>query len=66
VRADHAAALTPVSQPSWTDYNRHDPGITLLELFAWLALGLLLGRLVHRRRSRPGLPKSRRRFTIAA
>ena len=22
--------------PEWTDYNYHDPGITLLELFAWL------------------------------
>lgn len=22
--------------PEWTDYNEHDPGITLLELFAWL------------------------------
>jgi len=66
VRADHAATLTHVAQPSWTDFNRHDPGITLLELFAWLALGLLLGRLVHKRRSRAGLPKRRRRFTIPA
>jgi predicted phage baseplate assembly protein len=23
--------------PEWTDYNVHDPGITLIELFAWLA-----------------------------
>ncbi len=22
--------------PAWTDYNDHDPGITMLELFAWL------------------------------
>ncbi len=22
--------------PEWTDYNYHDPGMTLLELFAWL------------------------------
>lgn len=22
--------------PEWTDYNEHDPGITLLELFCWL------------------------------
>ena len=22
--------------PEWTDYNEHDPGITILELFAWL------------------------------
>lgn len=25
--------------PGWTDYNAHDPGITMLELFAWLAEG---------------------------
>ncbi len=22
--------------PEWTDYNEHDPGITILELFSWL------------------------------
>lgn len=22
--------------PQWTDYNAHDPGITLMELFAWM------------------------------
>lgn len=22
--------------PEWTDYNEHDPGITMIELFAWL------------------------------
>ena len=27
----------PVSTPDWTDHNIHDPGITFLELFAWLA-----------------------------
>lgn len=26
----------PVLAPDWTDYNAHDPGITLLELLAWL------------------------------
>ncbi len=26
----------PVICPEWTDLNEHDPGITLLELFAWL------------------------------
>ena len=29
-------ALIPRYAPSWTDHNVHDPGITLLELFAWL------------------------------
>ncbi len=27
----------PRRAPSWTDHNLHDPGITLLELFAWLS-----------------------------
>lgn len=30
-------ALTPLYAPRWTDHNAHDPGITLLELFAWLS-----------------------------
>jgi predicted phage baseplate assembly protein len=29
-------ALIPRRAPAWTDHNIHDPGITLLELFAWL------------------------------
>ncbi len=43
--------------PSWTDRNQHDPGITLLELFLWIALGLLFGRRLLaevRRRLRDG------------
>ncbi len=30
-------ALLPRYTPGWTDQNVHDPGITLMELFAWLA-----------------------------
>jgi len=30
----------PVYNPEWTDYNRSDPAITLLELFAYLGEGL--------------------------
>ncbi|HTG17749.1 MAG TPA: hypothetical protein VK747_21055, partial [Blastocatellia bacterium] len=29
--------LIPRHAPEWTDHNSHDPGITLVELFAWLA-----------------------------
>jgi hypothetical protein len=29
-------ALIPRHSPNWTDHNIHDPGITLIELFAWL------------------------------
>lgn len=29
--------LIPVYAPEWTDHNAHDPGITLIELLAWVA-----------------------------
>jgi predicted phage baseplate assembly protein len=32
-----AVSLIPQAAPGWTDHNAHDPGITLIELFAWLA-----------------------------
>ena len=34
-----ADALTAIPRyaPEWTDYNPHDPGITFIDLFAWLA-----------------------------
>jgi hypothetical protein len=41
--------------PDWTDFNRNDPGITLLELFAFLGetlLWLLDDRDRRRRRRR--------------
>lgn len=31
----HALDRLPKLAPSWTDYNAHDPGITVLELMAW-------------------------------
>ena len=34
---EEARALIPFYAPGWTDHNAHDPGITLLELFAWIA-----------------------------
>jgi quinol-cytochrome oxidoreductase complex cytochrome b subunit len=43
--------------PDWTDFNESDPGITLLELFAWLASALLFALAFHafrRRRRRSG------------
>jgi predicted phage baseplate assembly protein len=30
-------SLLPGIAPDWTDYNVHDPGITLMELLAWVA-----------------------------
>lgn len=34
---EEARALIPAYAPRWTDHNASDPGITLVELFAWLA-----------------------------
>jgi hypothetical protein len=39
--AAEGRALLPRKAPSWTDHNIHDPGITAMELFAWLAENLL-------------------------
>lgn len=32
-----ARSNLPISAPEWTDYNLSDPGITLVELLAWVA-----------------------------
>jgi len=34
---EEARALIPTYAPEWTNHNPSDPGITLIELFAWLA-----------------------------
>src|SRR5436309_641983 len=34
---EEARSLIPRVSPPWTDHNVHDPGITFIELFAWLA-----------------------------
>jgi predicted phage baseplate assembly protein len=39
-----ARQLVPRYTPEWTDLNESDPGVTLLELFAWIA-DMLLYRL---------------------
>ena len=41
---DEAKRLIPRYCPEWTDHNLSDPGITLLELFAWMT-DLLIYRL---------------------
>ena len=38
---DEGRALIPRHAPGWTDHNVHDPGITLVELFAWLVEQLI-------------------------
>lgn len=44
-----ARAQLPAKAPRWTDYNLHDPGITLLELVAWVADAQIYS-LAHLRR----------------
>jgi len=39
-----ARSKIPLYCPKWTDYNLSDPGITLIELFAWM-MDMLLYRL---------------------
>jgi hypothetical protein len=34
---DEGRTLIPLYSPKWTDHNVHDPGITLVELLAWMA-----------------------------
>ncbi len=34
---EEGQALIPFYAPEWTDHNVHDPGITLMELLAWIA-----------------------------
>ena len=37
---DQARALIPTYAPNWTDHNPSDPGIALIELFAWMVEGM--------------------------
>jgi hypothetical protein len=36
-----ALARIPVHTPEWTNYGKSDPGVTLIELFAWMTENLL-------------------------
>ena len=38
---DEALARIPIHNPDWTNFNESDPGVTLLELFAFLTESLL-------------------------
>ena len=38
---DEALARIPVHNPEWTNFNRSDPGVTLIELFAFLTESLI-------------------------
>jgi hypothetical protein len=50
---DEALARIPVHNPDWTNFNKSDPGVTLLELFAFLTENLLYrGNLIPERNRR--------------
>ena len=38
---DEALSRIPVHNPEWTNFNRSDPGVTLIELFAFMTESLL-------------------------
>lgn len=38
---DEAVARIPIHNPEWTNFNRSDPGVTLIEVFAFLTENLL-------------------------
>src|SRR6266513_78762 len=38
---DEALARVPVHTPEWTNFNESDPGVTLIEVFAFLTESLL-------------------------
>ncbi|MCA1816447.1 MAG: baseplate J/gp47 family protein [Acidobacteria bacterium] len=38
---DEALARVPVHNPEWTNFNKSDPGVTLVEIFAFLTESLL-------------------------
>src|SRR5918999_575857 len=51
---DEALARIPVHNPEWTNFNRSDPGVTLVELFAFLteALGYRANQIPERSRQK--------------
>ncbi|HEV7521649.1 MAG TPA: hypothetical protein VGP89_11175, partial [Candidatus Angelobacter sp.] len=38
---DEALARVPVYTPEWTNFNKSDPGVTLIEVFAFMTESLL-------------------------
>ena len=38
---DEALARIPVHTPEWTNFNKSDPGVTIIEVFAFLAESLI-------------------------
>jgi hypothetical protein len=55
---EEARLLIPAASPEWTDHNVHDPGITFVELFAWLA------EIAHYRLNRTSAASYERFFSL--
>ena len=55
IAVEEAIRLIPQYCPEWTNFNPSDPGITLIELFAWMT-EMMLYRLSPK--SRPTAAKS--------
>jgi hypothetical protein len=51
---DEGHALIPRYAPEWTDHNISDPGVTLIELFAWMTESSVyaLNRITRRHRNK--------------
>lgn len=62
------AAMEPVlgATPEWTQFNDHDPGVTLIQLFAHLGDGLLYRSTSNSDRRRKALLHAAARWTAAA
>src|SRR5215471_11712025 len=56
---EEARGLIPPSSPEWTDFHVHDPGITFIDLFAWLA------EIEQYRLGRTALPSFDRMLALA-
>ena len=63
---DEALARIPVHNPEWTNFNRSDPGVTLIELFAFLTESAALPREPDPGAQPPEVPVAARRAAAAA
>ena len=60
---DEALARIPVHTPEWSNFNASDPGVTLVEVFAFLTESLLYraNQIPERNRQNPQSGRKQRR-----
>ena len=58
---DEALSRIPVYTPEWTNFNKSDPGVTLIEVFAFLTETLLYRCNQHPRAKSEEIPSSAQR-----